>query len=278
MEIEKQRNRLGTPARTLSILGGSAAIWFGLRRKSLFGSAVAVTGANYLMRGITGNGDLLEYLGVRSTRGSVPYGQGIKIRRSVTINQPPEELYRFWKNFENLPHFMQHLESVRVIDDLHSHWVTKAPAGRTIEWDAEIVAHRENELIGWRSTGGPVEHVGSVHFEPAPGGRGTVVRVQLQYNPLGGRLGAALAKLFGPSPDQQIAEDLRRFKQLMEAGEIVTVEGQPSGRGRSSRTADFTERPQRESIRRTEPVETASEESFPASDAPSWTAGGGAGA
>ncbi len=275
MEIEKQRNRLGGAARSLSILGGGAALWYGLRRKSLFGSAVAVAGANYVVRGITGSGDLLAYLDLGGARSGLSYGRGIKIRRSVTINNKTrEELYGFWRNFENLPHFMKHIESVRVIDETHSHWVLKGLAGGTVEWDAEVVANRENELIGWRSVAGMVNHAGSVRFEDAPGGRGTVVRVQLQYNPPGGRVADTLAKLLGQSAEQQISDDMRRFKQLMEAGEIITTDGQPSGRRDAARTRGFAERPGHETMRSVEPVETASEESFPASDAPAWAGGG----
>ncbi|MGE5648474.1 MAG: SRPBCC family protein [Acidobacteriota bacterium] len=275
MEVEKQRNQIGGATRWLSLVGGSAAVWYGLRRKSLFGSAVALAGTNYVVRGISGQGDLLEYLGLTGRRGAVPYGQGIKIRRSATVNKPREELYRFWKDFENFPRFMKHVESVRVIDDRRSHWVVKGPAGQTVEWDAEIVANRENEMIGWRSTGGTVDHAGSVRFEPAPGGRGTVVRVQLQYKPPAGRIGASIARLLGKAPDQQIAEDLHRFKQLVETGEILTTDGQPSGRAGEPLRLRFEEAPQREATARRGPVEIASEESFPASDAPSWTAGGG---
>lgn len=275
MEVEKQRNQIGGATRWLSLFGGSAAVWYGLRRKSLFGSAVALAGTNYAVRGISGQGDLIEYLGLKGRRGAVPYGQGIKIRRSATVNKPPEELYRFWKNFENLPRFMKHVESVRVIDDRRSHWVVKAPAGRIVEWDAEIVANREDEMIGWRSTGGMVDHAGSVRFERAPEGRGTVVRVQLQYKPPAGRIGASIARLFGKAPDRQIAEDLHRFKQLMEAGEIPTTDGQPSGRAGGALRRRFEETPQREAMLRSEAIEIASEESFPASDAPSWTTGGG---
>jgi uncharacterized membrane protein len=273
VEIEKQRNRISGAARWISLLGGGAAVWYGLRRRSLFGSAVALAGARYAARGIIGESNLLEYTGLAAN--GAPYGRGIKIRRSVTIDKPREELYRFWKNFENLPHFMKHVESVRIVDETRSHWVVKAPAGRTIEWDAEIVAARENELVGWRSINAMVENAGSVRFEDAPGGRGTVVRVQFQYNPPAGKVGATIAKLFGEEPDQQVKEDLYRFKQLMEAGEIITTKGQPSGRAVTARHGRFPERPLAESLRHTEPVETASEESFPASDAPSWTAGGG---
>jgi uncharacterized membrane protein len=117
-----------------------------------------------------------------------------------------------------------------------SHWVAKAPAGTTVEWDAEVYNEKENEMIAWRSLeGSQVDNAGSVHFTPAPGGRGTQVRVVLKYDPPAGVIGAAVARLFGESPAQQIDEDLRRFKQLMEAGEVATTTGQPSGRAASAK-------------------------------------------
>ncbi len=272
MEIEKQRTKIEGAERWLSLLGGSAAVLYGLKRRSLFGSALAVAGANYALRGVAGNRDVLEFLGLRPfLDASLPYGRGIKMRRSVTINRSQADLYRFWHNFENLPRFMKHLKSVRVLDDRRSHWVVSAPAGRTVDWDAEIIADRVPELIGWRARGGGIDHAGSVRFERAPGGRGTIVRVQLQYNPVGGRITASVAKLFGEEPDQQIHDDLRRFKQLMEVGEIVTTEGQPSARAADARRVAAA--PGR-AMARPEPVEEASMESFPASDAPSWAAGG----
>lgn len=276
MEIEKQRNK-GGATRWLALLGGGAAVYWGVKRRSWAGSAVALAGVNYAVRGITGDRSLLQLVRLHpEAAGGVPYGKGIKIRRSVTIDKSPEELYRFWHNFENLPRFMKHVESVRVSGERHSHWVVTAPAGRTVEWDAEIITDRPGEIIGWRTLGGSMKHAGSVRFERAPGNRGSYVRVQLQYNPPAGRLGSVVAKLFGEEPDQQIKEDLARFKELMEVGEIPTTEGQPSGRAQDRRRAPRMEhRPQREMIRRGEPVEQASEESFPASDAPSWTAGGG---
>lgn len=275
MEIEKQRNQVSGPARWASILGGSAAVYWGVKRRSWFGYGVALAGGTLAARGVSGQVDLLEALGVKRA-GSLPYGQGIKIRRSVTIDRPVEELYRFWRSLENLPTFMKHLESVLVIDATHSHWVAKGPAGRRIEWDAEIVADRPGEIIGWRSTAGDVDHAGSVRFEPATSGRGTVVRVQLQYNPPLGRLAATVAKLFGEEPEQQIREDLSRLKGLLEAGEIATTEGQPSGRARRGRRArPAGAHPIEAAPGVLETVEEASVESFPASDAPSWTAGGG---
>src|SRR5262249_30590570 len=142
----------------------------------------------------------------------------------------PEELYRFWRNFENLPRFMHNLVSVTSAGN-RSHWVARGPLGMHAEWDAEIITEEPNRLIGWRSLeGSEVATAGSVHFEPAPGGRGTQVRIEMKYDPPAGKVGTLIAKLFGESPDRQIQDDLRRFKQLMEAGEIPTVEGHPAWR------------------------------------------------
>ena len=149
-----------------------------------------------------------------------------------------------WRDFENLPRFMQHLESVQVndADSGRSHWVVEGPMGRTIEWDSELIEERENELLVWKSLPGPtVESMGRVEFSDAPAGRGTIVHVVMRYNPPAGSFGAAFAKLFGEEPDQQINEDLRHFKQIMETGEVATVQGQPTGRGRQQDSA-FTKR------------------------------------
>jgi uncharacterized membrane protein len=148
------------------------------------------------------------------------------VKKSLIINRAPEELYQFWHNFENLPRFMQHLESVRVTGEGRSHWVAKAPAGTSVEWDAEITEDRPNELIAWRSLeGADVENSGSVSFEKAPGNRGTIVRVEIAYNPPGGAIGAVIAKLMGEDPGQKAQEDLRCFKQVMETGEVIISEG-----------------------------------------------------
>ena len=130
---------------------------------------------------------------------------------------------------------MTHLESVHVTGEGRSHWVAKAPGGTTVEWDAEITDDQPNRRIAWRSVeGADVQNAGSVRFEPAPGGRGTVVNVELRYSPPGGAAGVAIATLLGREPGQQIQDDLRRFKQMMEIGEVVTTEGQPSGRRTST--------------------------------------------
>jgi uncharacterized membrane protein len=149
-----------------------------------------------------------------------------KVIKSLIINRAPEELYQFWRDFENLPRFMNNLESVRVTGGGRSHWVTKAPAGTSVEWDAEITEDEPNRAIAWRSLeGADVDNSGRVTFEPAAGNRGTIVRVEINYNPPGGVLGAAVAKLFGDDPGQQAQEALRCLKQLMEAGEVIVSDG-----------------------------------------------------
>lgn len=204
---------------------------------------------------------------------------GIHVDQAVTINRSRPEVYAFWRDFANLPQVMRHLHMVTVLDARRSHWVAAAPAGTSVEWDAETLEDRPNELIAWRAVGAAiVPNAGTVRFEDSSDGSGTVVGVHLEYHPPGGPIGMIVAKLFGESPDQQVSDDLRRFKQMMEAGEVTTTESQPSGRdlkGRdkpaSHEVADgdeafATTREQSEGV-----VREASEESFPASDAPSWT-------
>ena len=149
---------------------------------------------------------------------------------SSIINSPPQRLYEFWRQLDNLPRFMQHLASVEVLDERVSRWTARGAGGLRLQWESEIVEDRPNECISWRTReGSAVHHSGSVRFVPAPGGRGTVVRVELLHGALGGRVAARAAKILGAAPEAAIREDLRRFKQLMETGEIATTRGQPSG-------------------------------------------------
>jgi len=134
------------------------------------------------------------------------------------------EVYRFWRNFENLPRFMDHLEAVTVIDENRSHWVAKGPAGTRVEWDAVIHNEMDDELIAWRSLpGSEINNAGSVHFTPTTDGMGTEVRVVLSYEPPAGKLGVAFAKLLGEEPSKQVADDLRRLKQVMDSGDVGTA-------------------------------------------------------
>jgi uncharacterized membrane protein len=183
-------------------------------RARVFGSMAGVLGVTAL--------DLATSIQLsRRTRMGVRADRALEVTKSVTINRSAEEVYRFWRNFQNLSQFMVNLESVRTLDDRRSHWVAKGPAGAKVEWDAQIVEDRSNELISWRSTGGDVETTGTVRFKRAPGGRGTEIEVEMEYRPPGGLFGASLAKLFGKDPRNTVEGDLRRFKQVMETGEVV---------------------------------------------------------
>ena len=226
--------------RMASAIGGGALTIFGITKGGVSGLALALLGGGLAWRGLSGHCNVYEVMGIntaghKNQQAAIQEGQGINVEKSVTINKTPEELYRFWSNLENLPRFMKHLESVRPLDDKVSHWVAKGPLGTTVEWDAEIINKKENEFIAWRSVeGATVSNAGSVRFEQQLGENGTVVKVSLSYNPPGGIIGATFAKLFGENPEQQIEEDLRRFKQVMETGETASVQGQSSGRSAAS--------------------------------------------
>ncbi len=201
----------------------------------LAGTVLALVGSYLLIQGVTGNtrsrGASSGSYGTQREDGRERADEGTEVTRSVTINKPVGELYSYWRNLENLPQIMRHLESVTMTGARSSHWVAKGPAGLDIEWDAETTEELENERLAWRSLpDADVQNEGEVRFRPAPGDRGTEITVSLTYHPPGGALGAAVAKLFGREPYQQIGEDLARFKQQQETGEIATIKGQPSGR------------------------------------------------
>jgi uncharacterized membrane protein len=232
----REGTNVGEAERWLSLISGGLLALDGLRRGTLVGLAEAVAGGSLVARGLTGHCSCYAALGISTARhgraASVAAGRGVKVVQAVTIDRPAEELYRFWRNFENLPRFMCHLVSVKCGEGNRSHWVARGPAGFTVSWDAEVINEHPSTLIAWRSLeGSPVATAGSVHFSPAPGGRGTEVQVTLKYDTPVGKLGVLLARLFGADPAWEIQEDLRRFKQLMETGEIPTTQGQPSCRG-----------------------------------------------
>lgn len=219
-----------------AIAGGALAV-YGLRRRSAGGLILTLAGAALLHRGGTGHCNTYQALGITTTHASdhsagehdQDVARDVHVEKSIIIDKSPEELYSFWRDFENLPRFMDHLESVNSVGFNRWHWVAKGPVGTRPEWDAEIYNEKPNELIAWRSLDGTVTNAGSVRFEPAADEQGTQVKVVMNYNAPGGKVSALLAKLFGQEPGQMIEGDLRRLKQILEGGGIASVDSQPSG-------------------------------------------------
>jgi uncharacterized membrane protein len=215
---------------TERLVSGAAAAVLALvaLRKRRFRGLLLPLAGGLASRALTGRCAVNRALGrntahaERTDRAERARRRGIRVDQSTTINRPRQEVFAFWRNFENLPRFMDHLESVRVLDEGRSRWVAKGPAGTRVEWDAEIEDEVPNELIAWRSLeGADVDHAGSVRFTPGSGDI-TEVRVVLRYDPPAGKAGAAVARLFGEDPERQGAEDLRRLKQVLEAAEVPT--------------------------------------------------------
>jgi uncharacterized membrane protein len=207
----------------LALATGALLLLFGASRRSAVGACLALSSVPLLYRGITGrwpdvlNGDVQS----GSTKTALGGERGVHVRESVRLEVPVTDAYRFWRHLDNLPRFMTHLKRVTETPDGRSHWVAAGPAGLSVEWDAEVINEVENKVLAWRSLpGSGVVTAGSVHFDAARGGRSTQVSVHLQYAPPAGRAGALVASLFGREPSQTVREDLRHFKQLLEAGEI----------------------------------------------------------
>jgi len=222
MELTATNTNVSNPERWLSVVAGTAVAAFGLTRRSTTGIVAALLGGALVYRGATGHCHVYDALGISTATDddggqprqvSVPYGKGVGVEKSVLVPASPAELYTFWRNFENLPRFMTHLEEVRVLDATRSHWKTKAPLGANVEWDAEVINEIPNELIAWRSVdNAQVRHAGSVHFIPAAGG--TEVRVVLRYDPPGGVTGVRIAKLLGEDADHQVETELETLRSL----------------------------------------------------------------
>jgi uncharacterized membrane protein len=222
------RGRWATTAIGVGIAG------YGLSQKSATGAGLALVGAGIAYLGATGKLPL---------GAGAPGGDGsVRVEQSVTINQPPAAVYEFWRDFSNLPRFMTHLESVTSTGAGRTHWVAKGPFGKPVEWDAEIINEEPGRLIAWRALeGSEVQHTGSVRFAPAPGGRGTELRLRMEYAPPAGAVGAAVAKLFGEEPSMQTHDDLRRLQSYLEAGEVPTTDGQPRGASGESKLDDLAQ-------------------------------------
>jgi uncharacterized membrane protein len=272
-EITKRENgsssvNVANTERWASALGGSLMVLLGWSRRSAAGLFFMLGGGYLLYRGLGGSCPLYRAMGINMAKRDE--GTGLSIEKTVTVNRPIAEVYQFWRNFQNLPRFMQHLATVQPDGPGRTHWVAQAPGGITFEWDAEMVEERENEVIAWRSLpGATVDNRGVVYFSQAPAGRGVEVKVKLEYYPPGGIAGVAFAKLFNRVTAQQIKEDMRRFKQVLEAGEIPTTEGQPHGQDATEEEEHIKRRQKPlHTIKKDDAVDEAVWESFPASDPP----------
>jgi len=224
--IARSGRNISDVEKWLSIAAGTGLALYGLSRLKRNGWLFAGLGGVLLRRGFTQHCDVYEALGFNTavspddTRAALGGARGVNVLESVTINRSIEELYRFWRNLENLPQFMRHLESVEKITETISHWKAKGPAGSTVEWDAEVYNEVPNKLIAWRSLeGADVVSAGSVNFDRAASGMATRVTVHLQYSPPMGKVGAAVARLFGADAETEIREDLQRFKTVIETGQ-----------------------------------------------------------
>lgn len=229
---------VGSTERLISGLAGAALIAAGLSRRSIPGLVVAGLGGMVAWRGVSGHCAAYDALGIdttdRDTDGAPPeayFKRGLHFSNSFTIsNKSPQELYAYWREFENFPRIFRHLEQVRKLDEKRSHWVAVGPMDRRFEWDAEIINDEPDTVIAWRSlANADVDNAGSVRFVQAPAGRGTELKVVLDYIPPAGAVGRTIAMLMGQDPEHQIREDLRRFKRIMECGEAPGTEGQPRG-------------------------------------------------
>lgn len=232
----KDSHNVARPERIGSVMLGAALVTFGLRRRDAGGMIAAAVGGVFLLRGSTGHCPVYRVMG-RSTgsadavltrpRGDVTgraatvnARRAVKIERNVTIAADRTQLYHFWRDFANLPRFMEHLVSVHVASPTRSHWVARAPVGMTVEWDAEIINDVPGRLIAWKSlSGADVPNAGSVHFTDAPNGRGTVVKVEMDVEPPAGTLGLMIATMFGDDPDRDVREALGNLKRVMEGSE-----------------------------------------------------------
>jgi uncharacterized membrane protein len=230
----KPRKNVGVGERIASLAGGAALALAGRQKGNIGGLLLAAFGVGLLYRGATGHCYCYQKLGIstaeRNRNSVIPAKQGVKVEKHLTINRPAPDLYAFWRDLTNLPRVFEHLSSVERSDGNVTHWVAVGPAGKRIEWDAEILNDHENELIAWRSLpGSQIDTAGSIRFQATMNGRGTIVVVSMQYNPPGGHVADYLASWFGTDLESQLTDDLRKFKSLMEAGEFPSTQGQPQG-------------------------------------------------
>lgn len=213
-------------------LAAAALLAWGMRRGPVTRLITMTIGGGLLYKLATGHSPIERLSGMMPSQGEMGDGGEIYLTRTITVNAPPEEIYRFWRRLENLPRFMQHLENVEQLDDRRSHWTAVGPAGTRVSWDAEIVRDEPGRELAWQSMpGATVTNRGVVMFRPAAGGQSTEIEVRMEYRPPAGRLGSAIARMFGEEPQVQVEDDLQRLRRMVDAGELQAIQGQSSATG-----------------------------------------------
>jgi uncharacterized membrane protein len=230
---------VGQPERWLSSIAGGLLTFYGLRRLDIPGTLFALLGADLLYRGIRGRSLVYRALGISTsqrdaTRVALPQQAGTRVRRSMTINRSPEELYNAWHDVGKAPSYMMEVEKVQQTDAKTSRWTARLPSGKKIQWYAEFTQEDPGRQLAWRVLGKKfvVAQAGRVYFVPASDGRGTMVTLELDYPPARNFLRKNMKQAISYLADKEALENLRCFKELMEAGEIATIKGQPKGAGK----------------------------------------------
>ena len=238
-DSKTQIKNVGLQERLFSLGAGGSLALAGLFRGRLSGAAAMIAGASLVYRGMSGHCHVYDALGINTashhSSTAVPAQAGVHVEESIAINAPKEEVMEFWRTPEKLQQALRHVEKIEAGDEGKLKWTAKGQFGRTLQWETETLNERGNEMFAWKSVpGGDVEMAGSIRVQPLNQGRGTLMTITLKYNPPGGKLGDFIASLAGRGTEQQLAEDLRNVKRLLEAGEIPTIAGQPSGRASHS--------------------------------------------
>ena len=224
---------VGPVQRGASLVGGAALLVLGLKRRTLGGGLLGLAGADLVYRGATGYCHLLSALGIETAQeesGSRVPSDAVEIQRSITIQRPRQEVYDRWRDPQNQPLVWSHFAEISNADEHGARWRVEAPLRRALEWETRIIEERAGELIRWRSTRGRLPNEGTVEFRDAPGDFGTEMTLRVRFDPPGGPLGDAAARLLDDPPKLVLAKALRRFKSLVETGEIASTDRNPSAR------------------------------------------------
>ena len=226
---------VGPVQRGASVVAGGTLLALGLRRRTLRGTLVALAGADLLYRGATGYCHALAALGIGTANrdsGRGARADAVEIQRSITVQRSRDEVYRRWRDPQSQRRLWTHFAEITDSTDESAHWRVHAPLGRTLEWETRIAEERASALIRWESTGGDLPNEGTVEFRDAPGELGTEITLRVRFDPPAGVLGGATTRLLDDPPKLVLAKTLRRFKSLVESGEIPSTDSNPSARER----------------------------------------------